>query len=242
MTLFTGSDRSLLKGIQLEYRPVFEKLTANSTIIRRKLWSLLKRASNLASNDANSSGSSLCNFETIRTSTTLIVEKIRKIEKLIIDGKVTLVDDDGKPLKKVDYPGGGGLVVLGGRSSSESKKGWGDVGGVEKMRSMGSKFIVGEKPDGTNGVVGRELRGVHGEATCLVYENSKQKKRVMDIKEIPKFCDVTLKRVLEKVKKFNLNVKHGYADPDIRNEDAKYMRFYEEYIIDRLRHRDQMRR
>nr|GEV18384.1 equilibrative nucleotide transporter 8-like [Tanacetum cinerariifolium] len=30
----------------------------------------------------------------------------RKLEKLIIDGKVTLVDDDGKPLKKVDYSGG----------------------------------------------------------------------------------------------------------------------------------------
>nr|GFD23538.1 hypothetical protein [Tanacetum cinerariifolium] len=28
-----------------------------------------------------------------------------KLEKLIIIEKVTLVDDDGKPLKKVDYPG-----------------------------------------------------------------------------------------------------------------------------------------
>ncbi|GKC46801.1 hypothetical protein Tco_1064523 [Tanacetum coccineum] len=54
----------------------------------------------------------------------------------------------------------------------------------------------------------------------LVYENSKQEKRVMDIKEIPKFCDATLKRVLEKMKKFNLNVKHGYADPDLSVEDA----------------------
>ncbi|GJT99615.1 hypothetical protein Tco_1109954 [Tanacetum coccineum] len=34
----------------------------------------------------------------------------------------------------------------------------------------------------------------------LIYENSKQEKRVMDIKEISKFCDATLKRVLEKVK------------------------------------------
>ncbi|GKB92448.1 hypothetical protein Tco_0964720, partial [Tanacetum coccineum] len=33
-----------------------------------------------------------------------IVEKIRKIEKLSIDEKLTLVDDDGKLLKKVDYP------------------------------------------------------------------------------------------------------------------------------------------
>ena len=35
-------------------------------------------------------------------STTPIVEKIGKIEKLIIEGKVTLMDDDSKPLKKVD--------------------------------------------------------------------------------------------------------------------------------------------
>ncbi|GJX03379.1 hypothetical protein Tco_0189295 [Tanacetum coccineum] len=76
----------------------------------------------------------------------------------------------------------------------------------------------------------------------LIYENNKQEKRVIDIKEIPKFCDATLKRVLEKVKKFNLDVKHSYADPDLRDEDVEYTRFYEEYIQDRLRHRDQMRR
>ncbi|GJS61883.1 retrotransposon protein, putative, ty1-copia subclass [Tanacetum coccineum] len=34
-----------------------------------------------------------------------IVDKIRKLEKLIIEEKATLVDDDGKPLKKVDYLG-----------------------------------------------------------------------------------------------------------------------------------------
>nr|GEV16224.1 retrovirus-related Pol polyprotein from transposon TNT 1-94 [Tanacetum cinerariifolium] len=56
----------------------------------------------------------------------------------------------------------------------------------------------------------------------LIYENNK---RVMDIKQIPKFCDATLKRVLEKVNKFNLDVKHGYADQDLSNEDAKYMIF-----------------
>ncbi|GKA35731.1 hypothetical protein Tco_0722222 [Tanacetum coccineum] len=35
----------------------------------------------------------------------LPVDKIGKFEKRIIKGKVTLVDDDSKPLKKVDYPG-----------------------------------------------------------------------------------------------------------------------------------------
>nr|GEY76381.1 hypothetical protein [Tanacetum cinerariifolium] len=43
-------------------------------------------------------------FKTINTSTTPIVDKIRKLEKLIINGKVTLVDDDGKPLTNVNYP------------------------------------------------------------------------------------------------------------------------------------------
>ncbi|GJZ14174.1 hypothetical protein Tco_0549404 [Tanacetum coccineum] len=50
-------------------------------VLRRKVWSLLKS-----------------------TSTTPIVDKIRKLEKLIIDGRATLVDDAGKPLKKVEYP------------------------------------------------------------------------------------------------------------------------------------------
>ncbi|GKE96579.1 hypothetical protein Tco_1581434, partial [Tanacetum coccineum] len=72
------------------------------------------------------------------------------------------------------------------------------------------------------------------------YENSKREKRVMDIKEIPKFYDATLKRVLEKVKKFNLDVKHSYADLELSSEDVECMRFYVEYIIDRLRHRDKM--
>ncbi|GJV65403.1 hypothetical protein Tco_1476231 [Tanacetum coccineum] len=76
----------------------------------------------------------------------------------------------------------------------------------------------------------------------LIYENSKKENRVMDIKEIPKFCDATLKRVLDKAKKVNLDIKHGYADPDLSREDAEYMMFHEEYIQDRLRHRNQMRR
>ncbi|GKA71992.1 hypothetical protein Tco_0778208 [Tanacetum coccineum] len=42
----------------------------------------------------------------------------------------------------------------------------------------------------------------------LIYEYSKKEKTIIDIKEILKFCDVTLKRFLEKVKKFNLDVKH----------------------------------
>nr|GEV13781.1 phototropin-2 like [Tanacetum cinerariifolium] len=34
-----------------------------------------------------------------------IVKKIDKLESLIIDGKLTLVDDEGKPIEKIDYLG-----------------------------------------------------------------------------------------------------------------------------------------
>ncbi|GJV66608.1 hypothetical protein Tco_1482117 [Tanacetum coccineum] len=33
------------------------------------------------------------------------MDKIRKLENLIIDGKAMLVDEAGNPLKKVEYPG-----------------------------------------------------------------------------------------------------------------------------------------
>ncbi|GKD05087.1 hypothetical protein Tco_1180061, partial [Tanacetum coccineum] len=75
----------------------------------------------------------------------------------------------------------------------------------------------------------------------LIYENNKKEKRVMIIKEIPKFCDPTLIRVLKLVKKKNIDVKHGYEDPKMSDNDVEYLRFYEEYIKDRLRHQDQIR-
>ncbi|GJU89805.1 hypothetical protein Tco_1302228 [Tanacetum coccineum] len=106
-----------------EYRPILKKPTANTSGIKKKgteptkegsnsnLFGVLnsvdndERTSNLASNVANSSGFSFWNVETSSIRTTPIVDRIRKIEKLIVDGKLTLVDNDGKPLKKVDYPG-----------------------------------------------------------------------------------------------------------------------------------------
>ncbi|GJY30984.1 retrovirus-related pol polyprotein from transposon TNT 1-94 [Tanacetum coccineum] len=58
---------------------------------------------NLASKKANPSGSLFWNVKASSTSTTHIVDKIDKYEKHIIDGKVYLVDDKDKPLKKVSY-------------------------------------------------------------------------------------------------------------------------------------------
>ncbi|GKG00616.1 hypothetical protein Tco_0302306, partial [Tanacetum coccineum] len=61
--------------------------------------------SNLTSKKANSSGSLFWNVDSSSTSTTLIVEKFDKMERLVIDGIDTLVDDEGKPLTRVDSLG-----------------------------------------------------------------------------------------------------------------------------------------
>nr|GEU40490.1 hypothetical protein [Tanacetum cinerariifolium] len=58
---------------------------------------------NLTINEANSNGSSFWNVNSSSLSTTLVIEKINNIKKLVIDGKVTLVDYEGKPLEKIVY-------------------------------------------------------------------------------------------------------------------------------------------
>nr|GEU58591.1 hypothetical protein [Tanacetum cinerariifolium] len=129
------ASRGVLIGLKVgfkpskEYRPISKKSIANTSGNKKKGVEPTKEVSNsnpfdvlnsvdndvelgtnretsnLASNEANSSGSSFWNVKTSSISTTPIVVKIRKLKKLIIDGKVTVVDDDGKPLKKVDYLG-----------------------------------------------------------------------------------------------------------------------------------------
>nr|GEW28000.1 hypothetical protein [Tanacetum cinerariifolium] len=75
----------------------------------------------------------------------------------------------------------------------------------------------------------------------LIYENKKKEKRIMEVDEIPNFYDATLKGVLKEVKKINLDVKHGYADPTLSKDDADFKKFYKAYIQERLRHHDHMR-
>ncbi|GJW96298.1 hypothetical protein Tco_0178106 [Tanacetum coccineum] len=79
------------------------------------------------------------------------------------------------------------------------------------------------------------------ELVGLIYENNKKEKRVVIVKEIPNFCDATLIRVLRSVENMNKDVKNGYANPKLSDNDAEYLRFYEEYIKDWLRHQDRMR-
>ncbi|GJW58141.1 hypothetical protein Tco_0104872 [Tanacetum coccineum] len=73
------------KPMKQVYQPVSKNLTANTSVNKKKNVGPMKE-----------------NVDASSPSTTPIIEKIDKIEKMIIEGKVTLVDDDGKPLKRVD--------------------------------------------------------------------------------------------------------------------------------------------
>ncbi|GKD09742.1 hypothetical protein Tco_1189427, partial [Tanacetum coccineum] len=79
---------------------------------------------------------------------------------------------------------------------------------------------------------------VHG----IIYKNNKKEKRVMRHSEIHKFCDATLNRVLEGLKSYNNDVKYGYMQRDLTEDEVEYLKLFEEEIEVRLKYRNQMRR
>ncbi|GJS08718.1 hypothetical protein Tco_0365514 [Tanacetum coccineum] len=72
----------------------------------------------------------------------------------------------------------------------------------------------------------------------ILYKNNKKEKRVMRHQEVHKFCDATLKSVLEGLKSFNNDVKHEYVSQSLSNEDPEYLQLFKEEIEERLEHRD----
>nr|GEU85314.1 hypothetical protein [Tanacetum cinerariifolium] len=76
----------------------------------------------------------------------------------------------------------------------------------------------------------------------IIYKNNKKEKRVMRHQEVHKLCDATLKRVLEGLKSYNNDVKHGYVTSSLSKEDVEYLQLFEEEIKEQLKHCDQMRR
>ncbi|GJS41574.1 hypothetical protein Tco_0566617 [Tanacetum coccineum] len=60
----------------------------------------------------------------------------------------------------------------------------------------------------------------------IIYKNSKKEKRVMRHQEVYKFYDATLKKVLEGLKCYNINVKKGYVTPSLNKEDVEYLTFH----------------
>ncbi|GKC32709.1 hypothetical protein Tco_1040003 [Tanacetum coccineum] len=79
---------------------------------------------------------------------------------------------------------------------------------------------------------------VHG----IIYKNSKKEKRVMRDSEIHKFCDATLNIVLEGLKSYNNDVKYGYVQRELTDDEVEYLKLFEEEIEVRLKYRNQMRR
>ncbi|GJY44973.1 hypothetical protein Tco_0433186 [Tanacetum coccineum] len=70
----------------------------------------------------------------------------------------------------------------------------------------------------------------------IIYKKYKKEKKVMRHQEIHKFCDATLKRVLEGLKSYNNDVKHGYVTLSLSKEDDEYLQVFEEEIDERLKH------
>ncbi|GJS46576.1 hypothetical protein Tco_0596697 [Tanacetum coccineum] len=79
---------------------------------------------------------------------------------------------------------------------------------------------------------------VHG----IIYTNSKKEKRVMRHSEIHKFCDATLRRTLEGLKSYYNDVKYGYVQKELINDEVEFLKLFEEEIEVQLNYRDQMRR
>ncbi|GKB69821.1 hypothetical protein Tco_0931233 [Tanacetum coccineum] len=79
---------------------------------------------------------------------------------------------------------------------------------------------------------------VHG----IIYKNSKKEKRMMRHSEIHKFCDATLNRVLKGLKSYNNDVKYGYVQRELTNDEIEYLKLFKEEIEVRLKYRNQMRR
>ncbi|GJY30959.1 hypothetical protein Tco_0414454 [Tanacetum coccineum] len=84
---------------------------------------------------------------------------------------------------------------------------------------------------------------IHHLEPCMEsYQDSEEGKRVMRHSEIHKFCDATLNRVLEGLRSYNNDVKYGYIQRDLTNEEVEYLKLFEEEIEVRLKYRNQMRR
>ncbi|GJX07091.1 retrovirus-related pol polyprotein from transposon TNT 1-94 [Tanacetum coccineum] len=72
--------------------------------------------------------------------------------------------------------------------------------------------------------------------------NLTKEKRVMRPSEIHKFCDATLRRTLEGLKSYYNDVKYGYVQKELTNDELEFLKLFEEEIEVRLKYRDQMRR
>ncbi|GJV91217.1 hypothetical protein Tco_1539030 [Tanacetum coccineum] len=111
------TSRQAVRGVEVGLKVVFKptkqvyRLVSNknnaSTIGKKNKLRCLEKSSKLVGKGANSGVSPFdhrfFHVASSSTITTHIVERIDKLGRRIIDGKLTLVDDDGKPLPKVVF-------------------------------------------------------------------------------------------------------------------------------------------
>ncbi|GJY67162.1 hypothetical protein Tco_0469400 [Tanacetum coccineum] len=71
----------------------------------------------------------------------------------------------------------------------------------------------------------------------IILKNRKKVIRVMRHQEVYKFYDATLKRVLEGLKSYNNDVKHGYVTPSLSKEDVNMLltRLFDHVIYENLK-------
>nr|GEV69046.1 hypothetical protein [Tanacetum cinerariifolium] len=74
----------------------------------------------------------------------------------------------------------------------------------------------------------------------LIYLNNKEEKRIVDLEEIPKFCDATMEKVLNEVKLKIFKTEFKTKTLLLGKLDLKIMKAYEMEIMKRLKHRKQM--
>ncbi|GKB08980.1 hypothetical protein Tco_0837292 [Tanacetum coccineum] len=79
---------------------------------------------------------------------------------------------------------------------------------------------------------------VHG----IIYKNNKKEKRVMRHLKIHKFYDATLIGVLKGLKSYNNDVKYGYVQRELMNDEVEYLKLFKEEIEVRLKYHNKMRR
>ncbi|GJU43572.1 retrovirus-related pol polyprotein from transposon TNT 1-94 [Tanacetum coccineum] len=71
---------------------------------------------------------------------------------------------------------------------------------------------------------------IYGPVHGIIYKNSKKEKRVMRHSEIHKFYDATLIIVLEGLKSYNNDIKYGYVQRELTNDEVEYLKLFEEEI------------
>ncbi|GKF16388.1 hypothetical protein Tco_0061306, partial [Tanacetum coccineum] len=115
-------------------------------------------------------------------SSTPIVEKINVLEKQILEGKLVLVDDDGKPLEKVDYPD---------NSDSDDE--------VEHVENETASFLASKELDVVRKACGNNGGTVDDEHDP--YDNNMYEGQELP-KNIQTICDIFYMKVCGRKKKY----------------------------------------